>query len=338
MKKKEILWFRLFNAGGFGPKGIHYIYNVLQKKHRTIEDLFALDETAFSDMFPEIGHGKFSKATFGNILQTETDNRLHAAFEALEKANVNVIGLDDELYPQHVLNILNGSSPVVLFCRGNLRLLHNKSISIVGARQVDDSVEVRAKEIAKNLSNAGYNIVSGYAKGVDTSAHVGALEADGTTTMILSFGVNHISIKKEMKDLAWEKNGLFVTQFAPFEKFSGQNAMARNKLVCAMSKAVIVMQSGPERDTEGKMSGTFDAGKSALELGIPVFVLSPKILPYSIGNQDLIKRGGIEFENSGQIISYLENAENGVEKNEHQLLNGLNPKQGSKIANQLTLF
>ncbi|QLH47826.1 MAG: hypothetical protein HWD58_20795 [Bacteroidota bacterium] len=54
-----------------------------------------------------------------------------------------------------------------------------------------------------------------------------------------------------MKDLNWE-NSLFVTQFAPYEKFSGQNAMTRNKLVCAMSKAIVIIKSGPERDIEGK--------------------------------------------------------------------------------------
>src|SRR5690606_11316842 len=153
----------------------------------------------------------------------------------------------------------------------------------------------------------GFNVTSGYAKGVDTSAHMGALEAGGTTTMILSFGTNHISIKREMKDLSWEKNILFVTQFAPYEKFSGRNAMTRNKLVCAMSKAIVVIKSGPERDDSGKMSGTFDAGKSAIKMGVPVFVLSPQVLnPLSQGNIDLIKLGGIEFSNGMDIVKFLE--------------------------------
>lgn len=337
MRNKEILWFRLFNASGFGSKSIHYMFEVLQKKHQTIEDLFAFDEKEFAITFPEIGHGKFSKATFWSIHQTETDNRIYSTFEKLEDERVKVIGLDDERYPKDVLNTLNGNSPVVLFCRGNLRLLNNKGISIVGARDVDNFVVMLTKEIAKSLANAGYNVTSGYAKGVDTSAHLGALEAEGTTTMILSFGVNHISIKREMKDLDWEKSGLFVTQFAPYEKFTGQNAMARNKLVCAMSKALIVMQSGPERDSEGKMSGTFDAGKSALELGIPVFVLSPKIVTHAKGNIDLIRRGGIEFENGNQIIEYLEKEEKDNNNGSHQQ-SGSIQKQATNITSQLSLF
>lgn len=314
------------------------MFEILQNKHQTIEDLFALDEKEFADTFPEIGRGKYSKASFWSIHQTENDNRLYSTFVGLEDERVKVIGLDDERYPKSVLNILNGNSPVVLFCRGNLRLLNDKGISIVGARDVDHFVVMLTKEIAKSLANAGYNVTSGYAKGVDTSAHLGALEADGTTTMILSFGVNHISIKREMKDFDWEKNGLFVTQFAPYEKFTGQNAMARNKLVCAMSKAVIVMQSGPERDGEGKMSGTFDAGKSALELGIPVFVLSPKIVPQAKGNFDLIRRGGIEFENGDQIIEYLTKEESSNKIDNLHPTNGLMPSQKSNTSSQLKLF
>jgi DNA processing protein len=141
---------------------------------------------------------------------------------------------------------------------------------------------------------------------VDTSAHSGALDAGGTTTMILSFGVNHISIKREIKDFDWERNSLFVTQFAPDDKFSGGNAMVRNKLVCAMSQAIVVIASGPERDKDGRMSGTYDAGKSALKMKIPVFVLSPQILkPIPQGNIDLIKLGGVEFSNGSDIVNHL---------------------------------
>ena len=342
MRNKELLWFRLFNANGFGLKSVHYLFDILRSKGQTIEDLFAYDERQFCETFPEIGHGKFSKATFRSVHQTENDGRLFSTFEQLKDERVYVIGLDDERYPKGVLNTMNGNSPSVLFCRGNLRLLNNKGISIVGAREVDDFAVLLTKEIAKNLAYNGYNVTSGYAKGVDTNAHIGALEADGTTTMILSFGVNHISIKRELKELNWERNALFVTQFAPYEKFSGQNAMTRNKLVCAMSQALIVIQSGPERDSEGKMSGTFDAGKSALEMGIPIFVLSPKVLSNAKGNIDLIRHGGMEFEHGNQIIEYL-NSNLEKESKVSSLTGNLSmtgkPKlQPASVTSQLTLF
>lgn len=297
----------LSNARGFGAKSIHYIYEILKANHRSINDLFDMEPNELGRLFPEIGRGKFSRANFSCFPQLEADDRLHSGFEKLKSDGITIIGLDDDRYPQSVLQHMGDQAPPILYCKGYLPLLHQKGISIVGARDVGDFEITITKSIAQKLAEHGINVTSGYAKGVDTAAHMGALEAHGTTTMILSFGTNHITIKREFKDLNWEKNALFVTQFAPYEKFSGQNAMTRNKLVCAMSKALVVIKSGPERDHSGKMSGTFDAGKTALKMGIPVFVLSPRIInPPPQGNIDLIRLGGIEFSNGMDIVKFFE--------------------------------
>jgi DNA processing protein len=307
MRNKEYSWYMLSNAPGFGAKSINYIYKILQDNSLSINELFDLDLSQLSKLFPEIGRGKFSRANFSCFSSLENDDKLYDYFEKLKSDGVYIIGLDDERYPKSVLQYLQDSAPAILYCKGYLPLLNTKGVSVVGARDVSNFGIMITKAIAEKLAEHGINVTSGYAKGVDTSAHIGALEGNGTTTIILSFGVNHISIKREMKDLNLEKNALFITQFAPYEKFSGQNAMIRNKLVCAMSKAIVVIASGPERDSEGKMSGTFDAGKSALKMGIPVFVLSPDVLkPAPQGNIDLIKLGGIEFSNGMDIVKFLD--------------------------------
>lgn len=307
MRNKEYSWYMLSNAPGFGAKSIHYIYENLQTNKMSINDLFDIEANELFRLFPEIGRGKLSRANFSCFPQLDADDRLYNNFEKLKSDGVTIIGLDDDRYPQSVLQNMGDNAPPILYCKGYLPLLNQKGVSIVGARDVGDFEITITKSIAQKLAENGINVTSGYAKGVDTSAHLGALEAHGTTTMILSFGTNHITIKRELKDLNWEKNALFVTQFAPYEKFSGQNAMTRNKLVCAMSKAIVVIKSGPERDSSGKMSGTFDAGKSALKMGIPVFVLSPQVLnPPPQGNIDLIKLGGIEFSNGMDIVKFFE--------------------------------
>lgn len=63
------------------------------------------------------------------------------------------------------------------------------------------------KRIANRIAGCGYNVSSGFAKGVDISAHIEALESNGTTTMVLPYGFNHLSIKK---DIDWERNTLFI--------------------------------------------------------------------------------------------------------------------------------
>lgn len=305
MRNREYSWFMLKNAPGFGAKSIYYIFENLQATNLKIDDLFELKVNEMSRLFPEIGKGKFSRASFSSFATLDNDNLL-SSYEKLKTDGVTIIGLDDDRYPKSVIQNMQDNAPPVLYCKGYLPLLNKMGVSIVGARDVGDSEITITKSIAQKLAEEGINVTSGYAKGVDTSAHLGALEAHGTTIMILSFGTNHISIKRELKDLNWEKNSLFVTQFEPYEKFSGQNAMSRNKLVCAMSKAMVVIKSGLEKDSDGKMSGTFDAGRSALKMNIPLFVLSPQVLrPVPQGNIGLIKLGGIEFSDVKDIIKFF---------------------------------
>lgn len=309
----------LSNAKGFGAKSVHYIYENLRALDKSIADLFDLNASELSKLFPEIGKGRFSKANFACLTELETDDALCQEFEKLKSDGIAIIGLDDDRYPKSALQNLRSNAPPILYCKGYLPLLNQTGVAIVGSREVGEIETKIAKRVAQKLAENGINVISGYAKGVDAAAHLGALESGGTTTMILSFGINHAALKQELKDFNWKKNALFVTQFAPNEKFSGANAMMRNKLVCAMSKAVVVIKSGPEKDSSGKMSGTFDAGKSALEMDIPVFALSPSVLDCAPqGNIDLIKRGAREFSDAEDIIAFLEEcAEPSVKLNEH---------------------
>lgn len=312
MRDKEYSAFMLLNAPGFGAKSIYYIYDNLKKLGLSINELFEQGTAQLSSYFPEIGRGKFSRADLSS-LQSLDSNSLFSSYQKLKDENVHIIGLDDERYPKSVIEKLGENAPPVLFCKGYLPLLNADSISIVGSRDVSDFAVMLTKRIANRLADSGYNVTSGFAKGVDTSAHIGALESNGTTTMVLSYGLNHLSVKKDIKEFNWERNTLFISQFMPYEKFSGQNAMIRNKLVCALSKAIIVISSGPERDSSGKMSGTFDAGLTALKYKIPLFVLNPSLLtPTPKGNIDLINIGGISLSNGNELVEYLSKLNNTV--------------------------
>ena len=306
MRDREYYTYLLLNTPGFGAKSISYIYGNLKNLGLKVNDLFERSLNQLTEYFPEIGRGKFSRADLSSLHSLD-DEKLYASYLQLKKENVHIIGLDDERYPEILIERLGENTPPVLFCKGYLPLLNANSISIVGSRDVSDFALMLTKRIANRIAGFGYNVTSGFAKGVDTSAHIGALESNGTTTMVLPYGFNHLSIKKDIKEYNWEQNTLFISQFMPYEKFSGQNAMARNKLVCALSKAVIVISSGPERDTSGKMSGTFDAGLTALKHNIPLFVLNPSLLnPAPQGNIDLIKMGGIPLANGNELVLYLE--------------------------------
>lgn len=305
MIEKAYYWYLLSNTQGFGAKSIHYIHENLNKNNLSVRDLFILSHSELSTLFPAIGQGKFSKADF-KALHFSNNDAQHATYEKLKSEGIRMIAQDDEMYPKQVLANLQNEAPALLYCKGHLPLLNKKSISIVGSRAIDEQIAALASHCAGSLSEQDYTITSGHAKGVDSAAHSGALKASGTTIAILSYGISNIEKRNDIEQFQTATNTLFVSQFAPFEKFSGQNAMIRNKLVCAMSEALVVIASGPEKDETGKNSGTFSAARFAFGMQLPVFLLAPKHFKIPpAGNEDLIKIGGIEFSAPDEITKYL---------------------------------
>ncbi len=294
-------WYKLFCVKGLGPKRLHMIYRALGDSRVTVDELFGIDWPDFQRLLPEL-----SKPLFESI-QEFNSSRMDLGYQRLIDKGVKIIHLGHKYYPEILIQRMHDSAPPLLFCRGRLGLLKSDGVAIVGSRNASPKGLVLASRFAAELALRGKNVISGYAKGVDTRAHLGALEEDGTTTIVLSSGILGFSRKRSFANVRWEGNVLAVSQFHPSEKWSGRNAMIRNKLVCALSQAVIVVEAGNEVDSRGKMSGTFNAGKIALQMGVPLFVVDPRILETRPkGNRTLIERGGIEISPHDAITTVLE--------------------------------
>lgn len=304
----ELAWYKLLNIKGLGAKSLLLLYRAINEHSIQVSDIFNMDQHRFYQVFKEFGKGKFSRVKYESFIEIDEDEILDS-YNKIKSSDVQIIPLNDPKYPASIKKRLKSNSPPILFCKGYLPLLNSSNVSIVGSRNIDEFSLMLTRSLAGNLASIGYNVVSGYAKGVDTNAHLGALEQEGTTSVILSEGINNLSIKKEFKEHDWERNTLFISQFLPFVRWNARNAMTRNKVVCGMSEAVIVIASGPERDSKGRMSGTFDAAKSAMEMNIPLFVLSPTVMKEPPkGNYDLIKLGGIEFGDGSDVLETLKDA------------------------------
>ena len=230
-------------------------------------------------------------------IRTENSNKAYTEYEQLKTRGVEFIYPRHPDFPPHLLEIAPR-----LFIKGQRKLLTSAGIAIVGSRNVSDTGIRVARKFAADLANAGLNVVSGYAKGVDSEAHLGALAAEGTTTIVLPYGIKELRQKRAFKVFDWQRNVLAISQFDPDAKWSARNAMTRNKLVCALSKAVVVIESGPERDSQGKMSGTFNTAKTARRMGLPLFVLDPRCFDNPPkGNADLIELGGECLDPDGGV-------------------------------------
>ena len=303
----EYIWYKLFKTEGVGPKTIHNIYSNCKNSEINEKTIIAF-----------LNNKKKLLTNWNNI----KDELCFPEYEKIIKKNIKIITLDSKYYPRQLINNLDTAAPPLLFCGGKLDLLNALNVSIVGSRDVSKGGIDFTKNIAKQLAFSGYNIVSGYAKGVDTLSHLTALENDGTTTFVLSYGLYDFKKKKEFSVVKWTDNILAMSEFSPESKWLSSHAMIRNKTIVGLSNAVIVVQAGPEKDEKGNMSGTFNSGKTALKYNIPLFVLSPSIVDNAKGNQDLIKQGAVEI-----------NLENALEKIKKKLSE---PTLNKNKANQST--
>ena len=289
---RDYFWFQLFKTHGIGPKILASVAKILEAENLNPE-MLPRSQRDLSAQFPELA--KILK----DKIHTANGAEVSEAYEDIKRHGVSIIYPGHLDFPPQLLEI----API-LFAKGEKKRLMSDSITIVGARDVSDKGTRITRKLSGDLAGVGINIVSGYAKGVDAEAHLGALAAGGTTTIVLSNGIKQLRQKSAFKKFNWDRDVLTVSQFDPDTKWSAWNSIERNQLVCALSKAVVVIESGPERDAHGKMSGTFITAKTALDLNLPLFVVNPNCLDNPpTGNAALIALGG-----------YSLNPVNGVEK------------------------
>lgn len=281
--ERDYFWFRLFKTRGIGQKSLISIAKILETQHLCPETLPG--RSVLSRQFPEL-------AKLLGKIRAEDRDEVHAEYKQLGRDSIEIIYPKHPNFPPRLLEI----SPI-LFIKGPRKLLTSEGVAIVGARNVSDKGIDVARRFAAELACVEKNVVSGYAKGLDSEAHLGALDAEGTTTLVLPYGIKALRQKSKFQKFDWQRDVLAVSQFAPYVKWLAHNAMARNKLICALSKAVIVVESGLERDARGKMSGTFNTAKTALSTKLPLFVLDPRYFDSPPkGNAKLIELGGLRLD------------------------------------------
>ena len=199
------------------------------------------------------------------------------------------IDQNDQRYPKHVRRIMGRQAPQYLDMMGNLDLLHKPGIGFCGSRKASLRGLEAAQDCAEQTAGEGISVISGHAAGVDCEVHRSSLQAGGNTILVLPEGINHFRIKKALRPVwDWDRV-LVISQFKPDEPWKIYRAMTRNRLIIALSQAMILIEAGDR-------GGTFNAGKTTLELGLPLFVVQYEDMPHYEGNYILTKEGGQELK------------------------------------------
>ena len=216
--------------------------------------------------------------------------------------NISIIAYTDKEYPQNLLQL--NDAPPVIYVAGNIELLNYPvAISIVGARNASIAGRKIASRIAYELTENDVLIISGMARGIDSSAHKGALYAKnqkGPTIAVLGTGVDEI-YPAENADLYYSilQNGTIISEFALGTKAQMSNFPRRNRIISALSSGTLVVEAGLN-------SGSLITARLALEQGKEVFAVPGSPLENrAAGPNQLIKEGAILTENAQDILNVL---------------------------------
>lgn len=217
--------------------------------------------------------------------------------EAAIENDIKIIKCTDKLYSKSLKNIYD--YPIILYCKGNSRLLNEKCISIVGCRDCSEYGKKVAETFAYKLSKKGYTIVSGMASGIDSASHIGALIAREKTIAVLGSGVNYIYpyINKKIYDKILENEGLIISEYgvnkSPIPSFFPQ----RNRIISGLSEKILVVEATIN-------SGSIITANLAIEQGKDVYAIPGNITSIkSSGTNELIKDGAILVSSIEDIIN-----------------------------------
>lgn len=209
---------------------------------------------------------------------------------AKELAKVQAVGCrlltwDEPEYPARLREIYD--PPPLLYVKGNIELLNRHTISIVGARRPTPYGNQMAERLAKDLADRGLVITSGLARGIDASAHKGALASPvGATIGVLGCGIDVIYPKENKKIFEQiEQRGAIISEF-PLGTFPApQNFPIRNRILAGMALGVVVVEGQ-------QYSGSLITARLGMEFGREVFgVPGNATQPSSFGPNQLIKQG-----------------------------------------------
>ncbi|NLV21896.1 MAG: DNA-protecting protein DprA, partial [Syntrophomonadaceae bacterium] len=173
--------------------------------------------------------------------------------------------IEDEDYPLWLGKIHD--PPYLLYYRGELSSLNELSIAIVGSRRASSYGKIQSFRLSRELAAKGITIVSGMARGIDTEAHKGALEAGGQTIAVLGSGLDVI-YPPENKQLYNEisQQGAVITEFPPHTHPEPGNFPMRNRVIAGLSRGVLVVEAQ-------QRSGALITVDFALEQGRDVFAV-----------------------------------------------------------------
>lgn len=267
-------WLALHLTRGLGPR----LTGKLLRQ-------FGSPEAVFRASLSELEACRLPVATAQAVSSKSSFREAEKELAEARKVGCGLLHWQEPEYPSRLLEIYD--PPPLLYVRGDPQVLRSYSISMVGTRRPTPYGNQIAERVARDLANRGLVIVSGLARGIDSSAHRGACTAArGATVGVLGCGIDVIYPKENKKLFAEvEKRGAIISEFPLGAYPSPDNFPVRNRIVAGMSLGTVVVQGA-------QYSGSLITSRLAMEFGREVFGVPGNITEgESFAPNQLIKQG-----------------------------------------------
>lgn len=242
---------------------------------------------------------KLDKKIADLVIEAKNNFCPEAELEKLDRLDIGYITIFDKEYPRLLKEAYD--CPLILYIKGNLKILDGPSIAIVGSRKYTSYGHNISYRMAKECSLNGLVIVSGLALGIDAIAHKAVVDNNGLTVGVLGCGLDRIYPVSNFhlgKEII-EKGGAIISEFPPGTPPFKQNFPARNRIIAGLTLGTLVIEAAEE-------SGALITAYQALEYNREVFAIPGEIgAEQSVGSNKLIRNGAKMVLEVEDILSEL---------------------------------
>lgn len=282
-------WLRLSHTPGVGAVTVHQLLSHFP----TPQAIFDAGRGALSQLVSR------SKASaLSSPLPPQAAAAVDAALAWADQPRHHILSRADPRYPPRLLE--TSDPPILLYCIGQVALLSNRALAIVGSRNATLQGMANARAFGQALSEAGVTIVSGLAAGIDAAAHEGGLRGIGATVAIIGTGPDRIYPARN-RELAHAiaQQGCIVSEYPLGTPPSSENFPRRNRIISGIARGVLVVEAAHG-------SGSLITARVANEQGRDVFAVPGSIhSPLAKGCHYLIKEGAKLVECAADILDEL---------------------------------
>jgi DNA processing protein len=234
-------------------------------------------------------------------IESVTDADVDAELAEVERAGATILCRDEEGFPAALRTIYD--CPPLLYVRGRLDAADALALGVVGSRRCTYYGLEQAERFGQLLARAGFTVVSGGARGIDTAAHRGALAAGGRTIAVMGCGLGHLYPPENValfEQIVAEGRGAIVSELPMRVDVKPGNFPLRNRIISGMSLGVLVVEAAFK-------SGALITANEAIDQNREVFALPGRVdSPMSQGTNELIhKHRAALVQNLDDILEHL---------------------------------